>query len=110
MSEQRSRAVEPLRELPIGCTRCLWTAALKPSVENPENYDITPLNGWEIGDENGALCDRCAKGWNPRIKEMQMALSMLEQWDMLTLDADGHGQATADAPWARSLIAKALRG
>lgn len=36
------------------------------------------------------------------------ALTKLQTWDMLTLDAEGDGQATADAPWARGLIAKAL--
>lgn len=45
-----------------------------------------------------------------RHEQLVNALTALEQWDMLTLDAEGHGQATADAPWARDLIAKALRG
>lgn len=41
---------------------------------------------------------------------MRAALETLQQWDMLSLAADGHGAATADAPWARALIAKALNG
>lgn len=60
-------AGKELRELPVTCVRCRWTAHLKPSVVNPENYDITALNGWEIGDDAGALCERCADGWKPLI-------------------------------------------
>jgi len=43
-------------------------------------------------------------------ERLRNALAQLEQWDMLSLRPDGHGAATADAPWARDLIAKALRG
>lgn len=84
--------------------------SLKPSIDNPENYDITPMDGWTVAPGEATLCERCSQGWQPRIMEMSAALAALEQWDMLTLDAEGHGQATADAPWARDLIAKALRG
>lgn len=42
------------------------------------------------------------------IAAVHRALSALEQWDMLTLNPDGTGAATADAPWARKLIAAAL--
>jgi hypothetical protein len=35
------------------------------------------------------------------------ALLMLREWDMLTIWPDGHGTC-ADAPWARSLIDRAL--
>lgn len=49
------------------------------------------------------------EAWAERDR-MRSVLTTLEQWDMLTLDGEGHGVATADAPWARELIAKALRG
>lgn len=41
---------------------------------------------------------------------MRDALLKLKQWDMLTLDAEGHGAVTADAPWAHEVIDKALDG
>lgn len=41
-------------------------------------------------------------------ERMRAALLRLEEWDMLALTADGHGAATADAPWARALIRDAL--
>ena len=43
-----------------------------------------------------------------KIIAMRVVLRSLEQWDMLSLDEDGRGVATADAPWARTLIARAL--
>jgi hypothetical protein len=44
-----------------------------------------------------------------RIEVLEGALRQLEGWDMLYLTEDGHGAATADAPWARKLISDALR-
>lgn len=41
-----------------------------------------------------------------RAERAEAVLLKLEQWDMLTLTADGHGAATGDAPWARALIAE----
>lgn len=38
----------------------------------------------------------------------RLALLMLQEWDMLSLGPDGHGVATADAPWAQAIIATAL--
>lgn len=51
------------------------------------------------------------QSWKPPsdCQRMRDALLKLEQWDMLTLDSDGHGAVTSDAPWARKLIADALR-
>jgi len=44
------------------------------------------------------------------IGRLRAALLELQGWDMLTLTPDGKGCATADAPWARALIAEALGG
>lgn len=44
-----------------------------------------------------------------RAAKMRAALTSLEAWDMLGLTSDGRGAITADAPWARALIADALR-
>lgn len=49
--------------------------------------------------------DRRVESQNIR---MRTALQRLAEWDMLTLTPDGHGAVTADAPWARKLIAEAL--
>lgn len=42
------------------------------------------------------------------IEKMRVALQTLAAWDMLTLDGDGKGQATQDAPWAVQMIREAL--
>lgn len=60
------------------------------------------------------VCDDFVSGlldrWlQARSETMRDALIKLEQWDMLHLGPDGRGSAAADAPWARALIAKALR-
>ena len=39
---------------------------------------------------------------------LRAIFTALEHWDMLTLRPDGYGQATADAPWAREMIARGL--
>lgn len=44
--------------------------------------------------------------WNRQIA--QRALRQLESWDMLSLNPDGTGSATADAPYFRRVIAYAL--
>lgn len=41
------------------------------------------------------------------ICRIERVLGDLAGWDMLTLNADGRGAATADAPWARSAIREA---
>lgn len=49
----------------------------------------------ELAEQNGRMGD---------------ALRALEAWDMLSLDDEGRGVATADAPFMRALIADALTG
>lgn len=57
----------------------------------------------------GAMDVRNAIGrLGAEIERLRWALTTLERWDMLTLNPDGSGAATDDAPWARKLIADAL--
>lgn len=41
-----------------------------------------------------------------RLERASQIVRLLEEWDMLWLRPDGHGGATADAPWARNLLAE----
>lgn len=58
----------PLRPLPIHCQNCGWSLNLVASEEEPENYDITPLDGWEVAGDR-TVCERCAVGWQPMCKK-----------------------------------------
>jgi hypothetical protein len=48
------------------------------------------------------------KALKATLRRVQRIGAKLAAWDMLTLDADGHGTATSDAPWARGWIAELL--
>jgi hypothetical protein len=78
-----------------------------PVFEQSEDWTICfHSSGGELG------CAACWYGATQRAnaenERLRAALRQLAEWDMLSLRADGHGAATADAPWARALIAAAL--
>jgi hypothetical protein len=70
--------------------------------------ELEEIEGWADGGSYMLRLVAEVRRSRARIAKMADALHTLERWDMLTLDHDGHGVATADAPWARRLIAGAL--
>lgn len=42
------------------------------------------------------------------LRRAHEVLLRLNEWDMLSLDHNGRGAATGDAPWARDIIGRAL--
>ena len=52
--------------------------------------------------------DRDYEEARAEVGRLRAALKQLEGWDMLILAPDGSGAVTADAPWARKVIAAAL--
>jgi hypothetical protein len=109
MSSERVEV--PLRDLPIFCSRCGWTVNLVASATNPENYDITPFNGWSIAPGQEVLCERCSTGWHPQSAEAQRLR------DALHLAYDWMGRMEPTSAWeaahldaATEQVQAALRG
>lgn len=79
----------------VECHTCGWTVLL-PFI-SPTCVSIVPIAGWVIAPGDSVLCERCARGWQPRpINDPSRRLYGDRDALYVDLEADGEIHVNSD--------------